>query len=241
MTVGRVIALLGLAFVVVLVFSGSASTASAIANSQLAHSAGAEDACANTEIIPTADNLATVDQATICLVNGYRADAGLAPLAENSDLDQAALAHDEDMVANQYFSHTSLNGTSFLTRIQETGYLNDANSFTVGENLAWGTETLATPAAIVLAWMNSPEHEANILNPAYTQLGMAVVLGNPAGAPGGGATYDNEFGSVTYAAPVSSPSSSAGVAHTNKKTKKQAVCKRLKNHHRRAACLAKIR
>ena len=41
-----------------------------------------------------------------------------------------------------------------------------------GENIAIG---YATPEAVVNAWMNSPGHRANILNPSYTQLGVGYV------------------------------------------------------------------
>jgi hypothetical protein len=49
--------------------------------------------------------------------------------------------------------------------------------------------------------MNSPGHRANVLNPRYREVGLGVVLGNPAGAEGTGATYASEFGAVLTASP----------------------------------------
>jgi hypothetical protein len=66
----------------------------------------------------------------------------------------------------------------------------------LGENLAWGTGGLATPGAIMQAWMNSPGHRENILNPDFREVGIGVVAGNPAAADGYGATYATEFGAI---------------------------------------------
>jgi uncharacterized protein YkwD len=62
----------------------------------------------------------------------------------------------------------------------------------MGENLGWGSGSLATPRAMVRSWMNSPGHRANILRPTFTEVGIAVVTRTPRGI--GGATYATEFG-----------------------------------------------
>jgi len=49
--------------------------------------------------------------------------------------------------------------------------LNRCNLSGVGENVAYG---YSTGRAAVKAWMKSPGHRANLLNPGYRQLGMAV-------------------------------------------------------------------
>ena len=59
---------------------------------------GAGDACANAALQPDAANLATVAEATLCLLNGERADRGLATLRLNDRLQRAALGHGNDMV-----------------------------------------------------------------------------------------------------------------------------------------------
>jgi uncharacterized protein YkwD len=68
----------------------------------------------------------------------------------------------------------------------------------IGENLAWGTYQLATPAAIVSAWTASPGHLANILERQYRDTGIGVVPQVPSSLGDGspGASYAQEFGVI---------------------------------------------
>jgi uncharacterized protein YkwD len=50
---------------------------------------------------------------------------------------------------------------------------------TMGENLAWGTAELATPAAIVEAWLRSPGHRDNVLRPRFREIGVGVLEAAP--------------------------------------------------------------
>ena len=52
---------------------------------------------------------------------------------------------------------------------------------------------------MVTAWMNSPDHRANILNPSYTDTGLAVTPRIPSSLALGqpGALYTENFGGVT--------------------------------------------
>jgi uncharacterized protein YkwD len=157
---------------------------------------GAADSCPEVELMPAADNLERVEATTLCLLNAERTDRGLVALALNGRLARAALGHARDMVARTYFSHESLNGATFKDRIDATGYLPNAQRWVIGENLGWGTGSLATPRAIVNAWMNSAGHRANILKPEYREIGFGTVVGNPQRSDGSGATYGTEFGTV---------------------------------------------
>jgi uncharacterized protein YkwD len=157
---------------------------------------GAGDACANIALMPSASNLATVAEATLCLLNGERADRGLAPLRPNDRLQRAALGHGNDMVAHRYFAHVGRDGSQPAERIRASGYLSAGGQWRVGENLAWGSGQLATPKAIMAAWMGSTGHRANILQPAYREIGFGVLAGSPASSAGGGATFVTEFGVV---------------------------------------------
>jgi len=157
---------------------------------------GAGATCANPSLAPAAEALGAVAEATLCLLNGERADHGLAPLAASDELGAAASAFAQDLVAGSYFSHTGRDGSDVVDRIEGTGYLRGAAEWTVGENLAWGTGALATPGSIMQAWMNSPGHRENILNPAYREIGVGIALGNPARPDGAGATYATEFGAI---------------------------------------------
>ena len=150
-------------------------------------------ACSNTTITPDAANLEVVRVTLLCLHNQIRANAGLPLLKDNAKLRKAAVGHSNDMVAEGYFDHTSLNGDTFVDRILDAGYAKRNDGWTIGENLAWGTGELSTPQAIMNAWMNSAGHKANILKKAYKEVGISVRLGVPTDA-GVGATVTADFG-----------------------------------------------
>jgi len=151
--------------------------------------------CTATDQIPTAATLAQAKLATLCLLNNERIAHGLTPLAENSHLDSAAQGHSDDMVARQYFEHTSLGGATVVSRVVASGYTSLTSSWSIGENIAWGTGSYATPAETMHNWMNSPGHRANILDSAYRDVGTGVAIGAPASTGGSpGATYTQDFG-----------------------------------------------
>lgn len=154
--------------------------------------------CVGIEDVPTASNIAEVRAATLCLVNTVRARFGLQPLTDNATLDAVALAHSRDMVANDYFDHTSPSGETVTNRITASGYLAGASTWTVGENLAAGTRELTTPLATVIGWFWSPAHRANMLSPDYRESGIGVVAATPAelSTDRPAATYTQEFGLV---------------------------------------------
>lgn len=176
--------------------------------------------CGAVDAQPSAESMTAVFDATVCLLNLERTSRGLVALTTNARLAQAAAAHASDMVTKKYFAHEAPTGSTPAERIKATGYIPTDVSWTVGENLAWGTGALATPAAIVRAWMNSPGHRDNLLKPEYRELGLAIVLGVPKAGLDGGATYANTFGAIDGgdAAPVSTstpaPSSTSATAGT---------------------------
>jgi uncharacterized protein YkwD len=149
--------------------------------------------CANADLIPAASNLASIRKATLCLVNAERTSRGLRALKSNSRLRSAADRYVREMVAKNFFSHVSPSGSTLLQRIKKTAYLKPARSFAIGENLAWGTGELATPAQTVRGWMNSPPHRHNMLDRGFREIGIGVALGAP-GSSDPGATYATEFG-----------------------------------------------
>ncbi len=171
---------------------------------------------------PSAASLPAVTAATLCLVNGERADRGLASLAPNAKLAAAASAYAADLVAGSYFSHTGRDGSSSLVRIQRSGYITSGAGYVLGENLAWGTGALATPRSIMQAWMNSDGHRQNILNPRFREFGMGIAVGNPASRDGHGATYANEFGVLQGAAKPRRPASATRKSAAAKKRARKA-------------------
>lgn len=107
--------------------------------------------------------------------NVERQNAGLNPLAQCTRLAKSALAHTNRMLEGQFFAHSDPGtGTTPADRIRSTGYLDSANGWGVGENIAMG---YSSASATMVAWMNSPGHRANILNPNFTHLGVGVNIG----------------------------------------------------------------
>ncbi len=99
--------------------------------------------------------------------NKIRIRHGCPTLALRSPLNTAAQRHAKDMSRKHYFSHTSANGTSWITRIRRAGWKEPA-----GENIARG---FSNARGVTAAWMNSPGHRRNILNCQFNYLGVGFV------------------------------------------------------------------
>jgi hypothetical protein len=108
--------------------------------------------------------------------NQNRTTNALPALAESPLLDVAAQEKADDMVKNNYFAHTSPAGIPPWYWFEQVGY----NFEYAGENLA---VNFSDSEDVTNAWMNSPEHRANILNTNYTQIGMATATGTYEGHP----------------------------------------------------------
>ena len=105
------------------------------------------------------------------LVNQDRAGNGRAGLAWSASLARVAQYRAQDMLDRNYFSHydpaTGQLAFAQLLRLWGIPYS------TAGENIAWSTNP--SMANINVMFMNSPEHRANILNPAYHRGGVGVA------------------------------------------------------------------
>src|SRR5689334_22644408 len=99
------------------------------------------------------------------------------------------------MADNGFFSHTGLDGSSPFDRMRQAGY----NFLSAGENVAYG---YATPQAVMDAWMNSPGHRDNILQPLYTEIGIGVAVH---GGTSGPIYWTQDFGSRQGGAPPVTP------------------------------------
>jgi uncharacterized protein YkwD len=94
--------------------------------------------------------------------NAARAAAGLAPVTEDADLDAVAQGCSETQAANGVMAHCE----GYYTRYP-------AGWTRASENVASGQSV----ADVVDAWLASPGHRANILDPAATHLGIGYALG----------------------------------------------------------------
>jgi uncharacterized protein YkwD len=145
--------------------------------------------CANANANPNDVSLKAAKAATLCILNRKRRTHGLRQLRDNRRLDRASQRHANDMSARKYFAHGD-----FLGRIKAARYLEGARSWTVGENIAWGSWDYATPASIVDAWMHSPGHRANILSGRFREIGLGIARGAPASGQNNAGTYVTDFG-----------------------------------------------
>ncbi|ADB53130.1 CAP domain-containing protein [Conexibacter woesei] len=159
---------------------------------------GQPSACSSARVAVTAATVDKASDATLCLLNRERASRGLAPLRIDAKLGRVARAHSLDMVRKGYFEHESRDGRTPFQRMLAARYVPKGASWTLGENIGWGTEELAQPAALVKAWMDSPGHRANILNGRFREIGIGIVPGVPVHDDGlagqAGATYTTDFG-----------------------------------------------
>ena len=103
--------------------------------------------------------------------NIQRQKYGLLPLEENAKLNAAAQIKIEDMFQNQYFAHYSLLGEGVGDLAGDINY----EFLALGENLAMGN--FPSEENLVEAWMASPGHRENILNPTYKEIGLAAQKG----------------------------------------------------------------
>jgi uncharacterized protein YkwD len=151
-------------------------------------------ACESANAVPAKAAKRAMVRATLCTLNSQRERYGLSALKLNKRLSKAARRHARDMVRRDYFAHDTLGGGTFVDRIRRTGYLRGARRWSVGENLAWGTNSRSAPRAITTMWMNSPGHRANILSASFREVGIGLALGAPGTDGSPAATYATEFG-----------------------------------------------
>ncbi len=97
-----------------------------------------------------------------------------APLRVSDKLYRAARIHAGDMARHGYFEHEGRDGSSPKTRVQRQKY----RLRLIGENIAFGPESAAE---VVSGWLGSPGHCANIMDPRFRDMGVAVALGRKPG------------------------------------------------------------
>ncbi len=106
--------------------------------------------------------------AIVSAINSVRAENGLAPLRVHAQLNQAAQAHVDDLIANNMYGHYGSDGSSVRTRVARTGY----PSQWVSEN--WVTSGSA--AGAMAWWMNDWIHRVNILEDNWDEVGIGAGL-----------------------------------------------------------------
>jgi uncharacterized protein YkwD len=138
-----------------------AAVAGGVLSRSLLHSGAASTQATQTQVL--------------VLFNQQRAAHGLKPLSIDAKLTQAADAHSADMLRRGYFAHDGPQ-EKWDARIRRY-----VKRQLVGEILSEGSGQYATPAGMVKAWMNSPEHRRIILTPDLRLVGLGVATGSYAG------------------------------------------------------------
>ena len=88
----------------------------------------------------------TVSEASVrCEINAIRIANGLRPIRTTKPLRVAAQRHSRDMVRRHYFAHVSPTGLTVTDRARRAGYLDGARRPQLGENIGWGSGSLAAP------------------------------------------------------------------------------------------------
>ncbi len=101
------------------------------------------------------------------LINAYRAENGLGSVALSQSLSVAADVHSVDLATNNFFNHTGSDGGIFVDRMAAAGYPDPTRG---GEIIYAGS---ASAAEALTGWKNSPSHNAAMLDPNYTAVGIA--------------------------------------------------------------------
>lgn len=102
------------------------------------------------------------------LLNNVRAANSANAVTYDSRLALAAQGHAVDLVANNRFSHTGTNGSTYGDRAIAQGY----NYSLIGENIARGQQTVQSA---MTDWTNSPLHHANNIEPGFEDFGLGVT------------------------------------------------------------------
>jgi len=126
---------------------------------------------------------AQVQQQVLELVNQARAQGQLCgaerfgpalPVLLSAQLHRAARIHARDMAKRNYFEHEGSDGSAPRDRVQRAGY----RFRLTGENIAFGPESAAE---VVSGWLASAGHCANLMNPHFRHMGVAVAQGSKRG------------------------------------------------------------
>ncbi len=129
---------------------------------------------------PRAD-ASSQQQTMSCMVNFARSQSGLNELLETPALSESASDKSADVLGCDSFSHYAC-GREFTYWMKETGYMS-SRCWRLGENLAWGTGGYGSVRSILIAWLRSPEHRANILGD-FEETGLSLRVGDLEGHPG---------------------------------------------------------
>jgi len=147
---------------------------------RVTNSYGSVNSSTATVTVPVVSNRPDLEDQVLILINQQRAAGATCgstvfppagPLVMNDSLRTSARGHSTDMATLNFFSHVSLDGRTFVQRIQNAGYTQSGN---LGENIASG---FTTAEGVVNAWVMSEEHCVNLMNGSYKSTGIGYAFG----------------------------------------------------------------
>jgi uncharacterized protein YkwD len=151
--------------------------------------------CRHAHSSPKRVSTKKAQRAVFCLLNNARQRHGLHKLDRNDELHRASKIHTGYMRRHGCFEHQCPGEASIDGRLHRVHYLKKGlRAWRYGENIGYGIRRWASPKAMVKAWMHSPPHRDNILNPDFRDLGIGIKWGTPGHDHARGGIYTTDFG-----------------------------------------------
>ncbi len=122
-----------------------------------------------------AATLSARESALLERINTVRAEHQLSPLRVDLALVRTARAHSGTMLRQGVFGHGDFAGRMRALRVRFA---------LLGENIAWGSGPYASARSMVKAWLASPGHRANLLQPRFRRIGIGAPVGTFSGYRG---------------------------------------------------------
>jgi len=136
-------------------------------------------AAATAQPAAAAVRLTASEKAMLALINHARTSRGLHKLRVVAVLERASRSHSRDMLARDYFSHSSYGGASYQTRLLSFGYSRSGcTCWKVGEIIGWGRDSAARARSVFRRFMKSKVHRAVILRPCFRDVGVGAATGS---------------------------------------------------------------
>lgn len=130
----------------------------------------------------TGAGMSVLERGVLADINAFRAAHALPLLRLSPQLTASARQHTQEMAADGYFAHESVDGTVFWRRIQRYYASAPWTYWSVGENLLWSSPDVDAAGALKM-WVASPEHLANLMNKNWREIGVSALHTSAAGGP----------------------------------------------------------
>ena len=117
---------------------------------------------------------ASTESDFLSLINKERISLNKSVVYFNNNLSNAAYLHSKEMAEKVYFSHNSIDNTTFDKRIISSGYT-DFKS--LSENIAYASSSEDANKAFEM-WKNSPGHYSNMISDSFNEIGLGVYSTN---------------------------------------------------------------